>query len=334
MVVLPAPTGINHGAGLLALGGGRLLACWYSGRTEGGPDAVILCSRSDDGGADWAAPWVISKPHERAAGAARPAKSVGNVALARDGAGRLVMISGEIQSRRVAGLETCGGWRCGRIDFRISTDDGASWSEPTRLDDRQGALPRSRPIHVEGQSDLVPVYEERGRSSVLRLDLSRLQAGQVPKPATMPIANHGPLIQPSLAWAQGRLVALLRDPHRREVHVSAFDPAAGAWSMARPTALANPNSAVEAFTDARGRLVALYNPSRKDRRTLRFAASGDGVSFTPGCDLVGRDTVGDAAYPSVAQTGPASWGVAFSIHGKRQIAFMAFDQGFLNACFP
>jgi predicted neuraminidase len=131
-----------------------------------------------------------------------------------------------------------------------------------------------------------------------------------------------------------RLVALLRDPRRRAVHVSAFDPAAGRWSKATATNLDNPNSAVEAFNDARGRLVAVYNPSREDRRTLRLAVSADGVAFRPGCDLVPRDSAGDAAYPAIARTGPASWGLAFSIRGKRQIAFMAFDQGFLDACLP
>jgi hypothetical protein len=334
MVVLPAPAGINHGAALLALGEGRLLACWYSGRTEGGPDAVILCSRSVDRGVNWAQPRAVSVPGAQAAGVRAPARSVGNVALARDEAGRVVMISGEIQSRRFAGLETCRTWRCGRIDFRISWNGGETWSAPTRLDDRRGALPRGRPAHVDGEGDLIPVYLERGRASVLRQDLSKLEPNRTPMPQVLPIPEAGPLIQPSLAMAGSRLVALLRDPHRRSVHVSVFDPASDEWSMAQSTSLPNPGSAVEAFTDARGRAVVLYNPSRKDRRTLRFAASSDGLRFTPGCDLVARDTVGDAAYPSVAPTGPASWGVAFSIHGKRQIAFARFDQGFLDACTP
>lgn len=331
MVVLPAPAGINHGAGLLGLGGGRVLACWYSGRSEGGPDAVILCARSDDDGASWAAPNTISRPGERAAGAPQPAKSVGNVALARDGRGRIVMIVGEIQSRRVLGFETCRNWRCGRIDFRISTDEGASWSAPTRLDDRPGALPRARPVRFDG-GDLVPVYREAGRASVLRLDLSGLEPGRAPQMAVEPIPAPGPLIQPALAEVGGRLVALLRDPRRRHVHASRWE--GGGWITATPTTLENPGSAVEAFTDARGRLIAVYNPGRTDRRTLRLAASTDGASFAEGCDLVSRDSAGDAAYPSVAPVGPRRWGLVFSIQGKRRIAFMRLDQAFLDACAP
>ena len=331
MVVLPSPPGVNHGAGLLHLGEGRLVACWYSGRSEGGSDAVILCSRSRDGGDGWTPPEPVSRPGERAGGAARPAKSVGNVALARDARGRVVMIVGEIQSRRIAGVETCRNWRCGRIDFRVSKDDGASWSRPTRLDDRPGALPRGRPVRFEG-ADRIPVYQEAGRAGVLRVELSRLEPGQAPGAGVEPIAAPGPLIQPALADAGGRLVALLRDPRRRFVHVSLWEK--GGWTPATPTDLENPDSAVEAFADARGRLIAIYNPGRADRRTLRLAASTDGTRFAQGCDIVPKDAAGDAAYPAVAQTGPRSWGLVFSIQGKRRIAFMRLDQAFLDACLP
>ena len=40
MSLLPAPPGVNHGAGIVALGGERLLVCWYSGRSEAVPDGL------------------------------------------------------------------------------------------------------------------------------------------------------------------------------------------------------------------------------------------------------------------------------------------------------
>ena len=331
--VLPAPPGINHGAGLAWLGGRDLLACWYSGRSEAGPDAVILCARSHDLGDDWASPVRVSTPHERAVGASAPAKSVGNVVLARDASGRLVMVAGEIQSRRVLGMETCRTWRCGRIDFRISPDEGRTWSPPVRLDDRPGALPRGGPLHVDGQGDLLPIYQEAGRAGVLRLNLSRLSPGLRPAVQAMAIPAPGPLIQPSLvARPDGQVLALLRDPRRRFVHVSTLDPATGAWSRARPTNLENPGAAVEAFRDGRGRVVLVRNPGRTDRRTLSLAFSVDGLGFSPGCDLIPKGAAGEAAYPSVAALGPGVWGLMFSIEGKRRIAFARFDQAFLDAC--
>jgi hypothetical protein len=334
--LLPAPPGVNHGAGLLALPGGDLLACWYSGRSEAGPDAVILCARGGDQGARWSDPAPVSAPGAQALTAPAPAKSVGNVVLARAGPGRIVMISGEIQSRRVLGVETCRTWRCGRVDFRLSSDDGRTWSAPTRLDDRPGALPRSRPLHVGPATDLAPVYQERGRASVLRLDLAALVPGRRPSLEIQPIPAAGPLIQPSLAPATGAdpLRAYLRDPRRRFVHTAAWDPARRAWSTARPTDVENPGSAVEAFRDLRGRVVLIHNRGRRDRRTLALSVSADGVRFPRTCDLVASGAAGDAAYPAVADLGPGVWGVIFSVEGKRAIAYARVDQRFIDACAP
>ena len=330
MVVLSAPAGVNHGAGLVALADGDLLACWYSGGAEAAPDVVILCARGAEGGDRWTAPWPVSTPRMRALGAPRRAKSAGNVALARDAAGRLVMIVGEIQSRRLAGLETCRTWRCGRIDFRISADEGRTWSPPTRLDDRAGALPRGRPLRVSGLGDLIPVYRERGEAGVLRLDLDRLAPGVRPEASSMPIPARGPLIQPSLVATPGGVVAYLRDPRRRFVFVSRLGPAG--WSAAQPTDLENPGSAVEAFRDGRDRVVLVHNPGRRDRQALSLAFSSDGAHFREGCELVPPGAAGDVAYPAVAEMGPGAWGLAFSFDTKRRIAFMRFDQAFLDRC--
>jgi hypothetical protein len=339
--VLPSPAGINHGAGLIGLGASGLLACWYSGRSEAGPDAVILCARSRDAGAAWSAPEPVSIPHQRDLAAAAPAKSVGNVVLARDANGRLEMIAGEIQSRRIAGVETCRTWRCGRIDFRISTDGGRAWSPPTRLDDRPGALPRSRPLHAPNLGDLVPVYQESGRPSVLRLDLAQLTPGQRPALQVMAIPGASGLLQPSLATlpdpadpgdpSKARVLAYLRDRSRRAVRVARLDPVRGAWSPPVATSLPNPGSAVQAFNADPGEVALIYNPSRTGRTSLAIAFSADGVNFPRGCVIVPKGAAGDVAYPSVAQLG-ATWFVAVSIDGKRRIAVMRLDRAFLEAC--
>jgi len=312
---------------MLALDGAQLLVCWYSGASEAGRDVAIVCARSDRHGA-WSAPRRVSRPGERDLGGARAAKSVGNVALARDRTGRLVMIQGEVQSRRVAGLETCRSWRCGRIAFRVSTDEGRTWSRPTRLDDRRGALPRSRPLAVPG-GDLVPVYREGGGAGVLRVDLAALEPGAPPAAQPIDMPGSADLLQPSLVAMGGQVVAYLRDRRRRFVWASRLGPGAS-WSDPRPTNLPNPGSAVEAFGYA-GRTALVYNPSRRDRRTLALAFSRDGLAFDAGCLLVPHGAAGDVAYPAVAETGDGV-AVAVSIEGKRRIAVLRLARAFLDAC--
>ena len=76
---------------------GRLLVCWYSGTTEANEDTNILCSDSLDGDTTWGLPTRAVGPGERAIGAVEANKSLGNVALYLDIAGRLWMIHGVIQ---------------------------------------------------------------------------------------------------------------------------------------------------------------------------------------------------------------------------------------------
>jgi hypothetical protein len=329
-VTLEAPAQVNHGAGLLALRSGALLACWYSGASEAGPDSAIVCARSERAEAAWSRTWRVSTPGERDRLGARPAKSVGNVALAREPGGRLVMIQGEVESRRVAGVETCKGWPCGRIAFRVSLDEGRTWSAPTRLDDRPGALPRSRPLSLPDGRSLVPVYREAGGAGVLSLDLGALMPGAPPAPRALDIPQSQDLRQPSLVVWNGAVVAFLRDHRRRGVWTASLDPAHDAWTAPVATDLPNPDSAVEAFADG-ARIGLAYNPSRSDRRTLALAFTSDGRRFETGCTLVAPGAAGDVAYPAAAESGDGI-ALAVSIEGKRRIAVMRLSRAFLDAC--
>ncbi|HZZ67785.1 MAG TPA: exo-alpha-sialidase, partial [Phenylobacterium sp.] len=215
-----------------------------------------------------------------------------------------------------------------------------SWSPPTRLDDRPGALPRSRPLRMADGTDRLPVYREGRGASVISLDLTRLKPGVAPAMRIAPIPAASALIQPSLVppgrnpatGAAQPLRAYLRDPHRRFVYLSSYDAATNAWSRATPTDLQNPASAVEAFSDGRGRTVLIHNPGRKDRQTLRLDVSNDGVHFPAGCDLVPKGALGEVAYPAIAELGPGQWGIAFSTNGKRRIGFLRLDQARIDAC--
>ncbi len=167
---IPAPpAGENHGAAIAQLRSGALLACWYSGDHEEDRSVRILCSRSNSDGVSWSSPWTAVSPGDRAVGAAAPDKSLGNVTLTVTSGGRVWMIHGVIQSRifPVVG-ETCRNWSCGRIDARVSGDEGRTWSRASRLVDSVGALPRAEP-KPSGGAYLVPFYEETEQRSAIAI---------------------------------------------------------------------------------------------------------------------------------------------------------------------
>ncbi len=328
---VPAPAGrTNHAPGLVETAPGRLLLCWYSGTAEAHPDTRILCSDSADNGIAWTPPRVAVRPGDRAAGAREPNKSLGNVVLFAESPARIWMIHGVIQRWDTAVGNLCRTWRCGRVDARLSVDGGHSWGLATRLDDTVGALPRAPPLAHPALGLLLPLYLEAEQRSYVRavtIEGDRLHAG----PA-MPVPGIG-AIQPALTLqADGGVRAFLRDSHARSVQVAVLDPATRRWGEAAPTNLPNPDSAVAALTDDAGRFVLIYNPSHRNRRTLRLAASRDGVAFAPGCDLVPEAAEGDVAYPTVIRARDGMWHVAYSSGGKHGIRHAAFGAAWLRGC--
>ena len=333
--VLPAPDGqTNHGPGLAELDDGRLLACWYSGSSEGNADSRILCANSADKGAHWTGPRAVVVPGEQADGARNAAKSVGNVTLHRDGAGRLWLIYGVIQrwSWPILG-NVCRNWFCGRVDGKVSTDQGDSWSAPVRLDDDVGALPRGRPALVPGLGDVLPLYHEGERRAYLRiLDLATWRGGLAPSSRVVPLPGEG-VIQPALlSTGHGTFRIYLRDSRGQVVRTTIWNGVDDQAAPVGDTDVPNPDSAVEVFAGEDGTAVLLFNPGPDNRLALRLADSRDGRHFHQGCDLVGPAAEGEVAYPAVIRASDGEWHVLYSSDGKTRIRHRHFDASWLRAC--
>ena len=329
---IPAPGGMeNHGAAIAELPSGALLACWYSGLHEEDRSVRILCSRGSNDGASWSPPWTAVAPGDEAVGASAPDKSLGNVTLTVTPDGRVWMAHGVIQSRMwpIIG-ETCRNWACGRIDARVSADEGRTWSRATRLVDIEGALPRAELKPVAG-GWLGPFYAETAqRAFIAKVSLT----GATPVLHAIWWLHGVKLIQPALVRQNdGRFRVYFRDQNRQGVYAARFDPRTGAWSDLVRTNLPNPGSAVDAFSDGQGRYVLIYNPSNRTRDKLSLARSVDGAYFAPGCDLSLPASEGVAAYPSVIRGRDGAWRVVYSANAKGAIKFVRFTSAWLVKCF-
>jgi predicted neuraminidase len=329
---LPTPPGtVNHGAAIAELPSGALLACWFSGLHEEDRSVRILCARGSSDGSVWSAPWTAVAPGDRAIGAEGPDKSLGNVTLTVAPDGRVWMVHGVIQSRIWPLIgEVCHNWVCGRIDARVSADEGRTWARARRLVDIGGALPRAELKPVPG-GYLAPFYEENAQRAVIA---KVAFAGETARLAGYWPLDGWKLIQPALARQNdGRFRVYLRDQQRRGVFTARFDPRSGAWSDVTLTSLPNPGSAVDAFADGEGRYVLIYNPSSRARDALALARSTDGVRFHPGCDLSRPGAEPVSAYPSVIRGRDGAWRVVYSADSKGAIKFVRFTSAWLEKCF-
>jgi predicted neuraminidase len=329
---VPSPAGMeNHGAAIAELPSGALLVCWYSGLHEEDRSVRILCSRGTGDGSHWSQPWTAVAPGDQAIGAAAPAKSLGNVTLTVTPDGRVWMLHGVIQSRILPLVgEICHNWVCGRIDARVSVDEGRTWSPAHRLVDIGGALPRAELKPIPG-GYLAPFYEENEQRSLLAKVTLDGTAAVVR--GLWPL-NGQKLIQPALVrQADGRFRVYFRDQQQVGVYTARFDPGSGAWSDLELTNLPNPGSAVDAFTDGNGRYLLVYNPSNTTRDVLALARSRTGAYFTFGCDLSLPGLEGPAAYPSIIRGRDGAWRVVYSANAKGRIKFVRFDSAWLAKCF-
>lgn len=329
---IPAPAaGVNHGAAIAELASGALIVCWYSGAHEEDISVRILCSEGSGDGSAWSAPRTAVAPGERATGAAGANKSLGNVTLTVLPDGRLWMIYGVIQRQDwpLVG-NVCRNWACGRIDARVSADEGRTWSKATRLVDLPGALPRAGLKPAAG-AWLAPFYEERPqRSLIAALDLS----GAAPRLIGFTRLYGMKLIQPVLVpEAGGQFRVYFRDQLRRGVWTARLDPKARRWTSLARTNLPNPGAATDAFADDLGRYVLIYNPSSAARDKLALAHSVGGAYFKHGCDLSLFPAEAGAAYPSVIRGRDGAWRVVYSSNNKTRIKFVRFTSVWLEKCF-
>jgi len=152
----------SHCATLTELSDGRLLAVWYAGTCEGANDVALLAATWDG---EWSPPWVLLDT---------PGLPDGNPTLwtAPDGTIHLfhVIIHGH-------------GWESVLPYYRISADDGNTWSESCLFAQRRGLMFRCRPITLSTGRVVFPVYDETdwsGACATCPMTEARAGAPQAP----------------------------------------------------------------------------------------------------------------------------------------------------------
>jgi predicted neuraminidase len=286
-----------HAASVVIEANGSLLASWFAGSREGARDAAIHLSRFD--GAAWSPPWPAVDT---------PGRADGNSVLWRDGAGGLRIWYVTMEGR---------GWASCPVRERRSTDCGQTWSEASYIQREPGWMVRNEPVAWRDRI-LMPMYDERDWSALVLLSDD---GGETWRPSE-PVRAQTGIIQPALAPLPGGGLLMLLRSRGAAVYRSHSDDGVR-WSAPEPTALPNPNSAVELVALAGGGLLAVYNAGARARTPLRVARSPDGERWDVWRDLeVGP---GEFSYPTAVQGADGTVHVLYTWR-RRTIAHAAFDE--------
>jgi predicted neuraminidase len=316
------PGEYKHPASITELDNGDLYVVYYGGAGEYSGDTAVYGSRRSKGTSEWTRPQIIADT---------PGRSEGNAVVwqAPDGLVWLFYITNYGST-----------WSTSRIKYKLSKDQGQTWSDSDILTFELGSMVRGRPIVLSGGDYLLPVYHETGEDRERTAeDTCSYFFRYNPKAKTWTESNriHSPNgnLQPApVQITDDFLVAYCRpggdfepNPNRFVIRSESRD-GGRTWSKGENSEFPNPNSAVDFIKLQNGHLLLVYNDTNVgDRMPLTAAISTDNdKSYPHRRNIVNRP--GDtAAYPVAIQTQDGKIRIIYTSQERTVVNCATFDEG-------
>lgn len=289
-----APFQECHASTIVELANGDLLAAWFGGQREGAKDVAIWLSRKPLGG-KWSPPESVIE---------FPEVPCWNPVLFLDASNR-VWLFFKVGPNEESWVGA----------YRTSNDGGKTWSEITYLPAGLLGPIRNKPILLSSGDILAGSSKEAGMrrgdphpkpywswAAWVELSQDGGNTWTIHGPITYPGVNFG-VIQPTV-WesSPGHIKMLLRSTNLiGHICESNSDDGGKTWTPARPTALLNPNSGIDAVRMRDGTIALVFNNTRHGRTPLNLAFSSDNGN-TWGVPYVLEDGPGEYSYPAIIQS--------------------------------
>lgn len=279
----------HHASSIALAANGDLLVTWYGGSYESSDDESLFIARRPKGQPLWSTPEMLVR---------NPSQMVGNAVIFTLGNGDVWIIWGRMEASQP--LLAHAGWDSTRLLYRVSKDNGKTWSADQRFPmDTTGYLPRNLAIHLADGTTVVPISDERNERDVSFVLITKDNGAHWTKSSVMPNSElQGE--QPAVTQRKdGSLLAFLRTkPHLLQTEST---DGGATWSPAKATGLKNPDAAISVCTLKDGTLVLVWNNSETSRSQLHIARSIDSGK-TWGEPLLLESNPGEYSYPSIMQT--------------------------------
>lgn len=312
----------KHPAAIEELANGDLYIVFYGGQGEYEGDTAVYGSRLAKGATKWTPPRPIADT---------PGRSDGNGVIWQQPGGPLwlfyVVRYGDTWSDSV-------------IKYKVSSDQGATWSDSDVLTFDRGMMVRSQPIELPDGDILLPIYHETGNDKeVVGAESSSLFARYDNEKKSWSFTDkiHSRLgnIQPSVvALDDDRLLAFCRRGGGygtvRDGFMVRTESSDGGrtWTPGVDTEYPNPNAAIDLIKLANGHLALIYNDSFEGERmplTMRISTDG-GKTWPTARELVNKPG-DDAAYPYIIQTADGKIHGVYTSQERSLVNHFTLDEG-------
>jgi predicted neuraminidase len=281
-----APFKSCHAATVCMLDSGKLMAAWFGGDFEGDKTVAIWAAVRNKNG--WTTPKKIAtgsldgKPY-----------ACWNPVLFADNKGTYYL-------HYKVGPDP----RNWQAFYKISADNGNSWSEARQLPDSLLGPIKNKPLILSNGDILYPSSRESEDEKSWTSHFEKTDArGNNWRSFSLPPTEFG-IIQPTLLqYKDKRIQALFRS--RQNMIVQSWSTDEGEhWTVPEAMGLPNPNSGIDAAGMRNGVQLLVYNPLKaganwwEGRSVLKIAASTDGVNWKDVYTLE-EHKEGEYSYPAI-----------------------------------
>lgn len=315
LIPMPRNTPSAHASALATVPGG-MLAFWWAGSRESGPDVKVYAARSTGGA--WGAPWEVASRESLGRALGFGVRRIGNPVAwtAPDGRVHLYVVA--------TGL---GGWAASRVVHMVSTDAGVNFAVrrvlPLSPLFNTSVLVRTSPVALADGGWWLPVYFELGIKypMLMAFDasgeptrLGRIGARMSTlQPAIVPISNT-------------EVRAWMRDAsdEQRVQHARSRDGGAS-WQDLPALDMPNHSTSLAAVRLTSGEILMLHNhvaAGGSSRSILRLSISKDGYAWRTIDDIASGKAGDEFSYPTMHQVGNELH-ITYT-HQRQAIAYRAY----------
>lgn len=319
--MLPTAAPSAHAAALAQLADGRIAAAWFAGTREGAADVAVWYATL--GAEGWSAPQAIATREGTAAATLAYVRKVGNPVLYSEGE-RLHLWFVSV---------ALGGWAGSMLNHAVSSNGGASWSPPTRLQTSPflniSTLGRAPPVPLADGGLGLPVYHEfiAKHGEWLRL----APDGRIFDKVRMP--QGGRTLQPAVAVLDGQhALAVLRDNDSGPGRIRVATTADGGqhWPAADALPLPNPNSSVAMLRLKSGRLLIAGNGETGRNQLLLWLSDDAGKTWRTAATVESdADPQAEFSYPALLQDRDGRVHLAYTWR-RQGIKYAVYSEAWLN----
>ena len=297
--LIPMPPNVPsaHASAMAPLSGGRMIAFWWAGSRESGPDVKVYASRWVEG--KWGQPWEVASRDSLGSALGFGVRRIGNPVAwtSADGKINLFVVA--------TGL---GGWAAARVVQLVSSDSGDSFTVKRLLPMsplfNTSVLVRTAPVRLANGAWGLPLYFELGIKYPMMLAfdahgdpnwLSRIGTGTAAlQPTIVPVSDSE-----VHAWMRDSSdEQRVQYAHSRDGGVS--------WSDMPPLDLPNHSTSLSALRLSNGSIVILHNhvlPGGSSRNMLRLSIAKDARTWTQVMDVAHGKAGEEFSYPDLRQIG-------------------------------